>query len=40
MKNFHKAPFDRLIIAQSQCTGYPVLGSDTAFDDYLVARIW
>ncbi len=40
MKNFHKDPFDRLIIAQSQCTEYPVLSSDTAFDDYLVNRIW
>jgi len=40
MKNHHKDPFDRLIIAQSQCTDYPVLSSDIAFDDYSVNRIW
>ena len=40
MENHHKDPFDRLIIAQSQCTDYPILGSDIAFDDYLVNRIW
>ena len=40
MDNHHKDPFDRLIIAQSQCTNYPVLSSDIAFDNYFVSRIW
>ena len=40
MENHHKDPFDRLIIAQSQCTNFPIHGSDIAFDDYLVNRIW
>lgn len=37
---FHKDPFDRLIIAQSLVTGYPVVGVDAAFDAYGVVRIW
>jgi PIN domain nuclease of toxin-antitoxin system len=36
----HRDPFDRLIIAQSQVEGFPVIGKDEAFDDYGVQRVW
>ncbi len=38
---YHKDPFDRLIIAQSQSENIPVLSRDEAFDDYdNTQRIW
>jgi PIN domain nuclease of toxin-antitoxin system len=36
----HKDPFDRLIIAQAQVEGVPVVGADTAFDQYPIVRLW
>jgi len=39
IENHHKDPFDKLIIAQSQCTIYPILGADIAFDDYFAKGI-
>ena len=36
----HRDPFDRLIIAQSQVEGIPVVSSDKSFDLYEVKRIW
>ena len=36
----HRDPFDRLLIAQSQVEGLPILTSDAAFDDYPVQRVW
>jgi PIN domain nuclease of toxin-antitoxin system len=36
----HKDPFDRLIIAQAQVEGIPVVGADAVFDQYLVTRLW
>jgi PIN domain nuclease of toxin-antitoxin system len=36
----HKAPFDRLLIAQALVEGVPLVSIDTAFDAYGVARIW
>lgn len=36
----HRDPFDRLIIAQSQSEGFPIIGSDTVFDDYGIQRYW
>ena len=42
LENFkkHKDPFDRLIIAQSIITGYPVISIDENFDLYPIKRIW
>ena len=35
----HLDPFDRLIIAQSQIEGIPILTSDRAFSSYSVGRV-
>jgi PIN domain nuclease of toxin-antitoxin system len=36
----HKAPFDRLILAQGQVEDIPILSRDPAFDDYAIRRLW
>lgn len=36
----HRDPFDRLLIAQSQVEGIPIISSDAAFDDYPIQRLW
>ncbi len=36
----HRDPFDRMLIAQSFVTGYPVVTTDTAFNDYGVRVVW
>ena len=36
----HRDPFDRMLIAQSVVEGFPIMGSDSVFDQYGVARIW
>ncbi len=36
----HRHPFDRLLIAQSQVEGIPIISSDAAFDHYAVERLW
>jgi len=36
----HKDPFDRLLIAQSQLEGLPIVSADPAFDPYGVTRLW
>ncbi len=36
----HRDPFDRIIIAQSLLSTYPVIGKDEAFDPYGVQRCW
>ena len=36
----HKDPFNRMLIAQSQAEGVPILSDDTAFDVYRVRRLW
>ncbi|HKN26113.1 MAG TPA: type II toxin-antitoxin system VapC family toxin [Candidatus Acidoferrum sp.] len=36
----HKDPFDRMLIAQCQAEGLPIISNDRAFDDYGVRRIW
>ena len=37
---YHRDPFDRLLIAQSQVEQIPVITSDAAFDLYPVERLW
>ncbi len=37
---YHRDPFDRLLVAQSQIEEFSILSSDTVFDDYGVKRIW
>ena len=36
----HRDPFDRLIIAQAKVEQIPIVGTDKAFDSYLVQRLW
>jgi len=36
----HKDPFDRMLIAQSQAEGVPILSNDEALDGYGVRRLW
>jgi PIN domain nuclease of toxin-antitoxin system len=36
----HRDPFDRLLIAQSISEGIPIVGTDMAFDQYSVSRLW
>ena len=36
----HRDPFDRLIIAQAMVEQIPIVGTDKAFDSYLVQRLW
>jgi PIN domain nuclease of toxin-antitoxin system len=36
----HRAPFDRLLIAQSISEAIPIVGTDMAFDQYSVTRLW
>lgn len=36
----HKDPFDRMLIAQAQAEGVPVVTNEIVFDAYGVRRIW
>jgi PIN domain nuclease of toxin-antitoxin system len=36
----HRAPFDRMLIAQALSDGLSIVGNDEAFDAYGVQRIW
>lgn len=36
----HRDPFDRLLIAQSELEGFPIIGSDSVFDNYGITRVW
>ncbi|MDQ3408460.1 MAG: type II toxin-antitoxin system VapC family toxin [Actinomycetota bacterium] len=36
----HADPFDRMLIAQAQAEGIPLVGSDAAFADYDVEVVW
>jgi PIN domain nuclease of toxin-antitoxin system len=40
LAGLHKDPFDRMLIAQAQAEGIPVITNDRVFDDYGVHRIW
>jgi PIN domain nuclease of toxin-antitoxin system len=36
----HRDPFDRMLIAQSQALGFPIVSADATFDYYGIERIW
>lgn len=36
----HRDPFDRLLIAQAQFEGLPLLSRDASFDAYPIRRVW
>ena len=36
----HRDPFDRLLVAQAQTEGVPIVSAGPAFDPYGVTRLW
>ncbi|MGB8771360.1 MAG: type II toxin-antitoxin system VapC family toxin [Candidatus Korobacteraceae bacterium] len=36
----HSDPFDRVLVAQAQATGWPIISADPVFEAYGVRRIW
>jgi PIN domain nuclease of toxin-antitoxin system len=36
----HRDPFDRMLIAQAQAEGMPIISNEKAFDAYGVRRVW
>jgi PIN domain nuclease of toxin-antitoxin system len=36
----HRDPFDRLLIAQAMAEQIPIISNDSAFDAYLITRLW
>ncbi|MHB8811408.1 MAG: type II toxin-antitoxin system VapC family toxin, partial [Desulfobulbaceae bacterium] len=36
----HRDPFDRMLIAQSFLSGFPVVTIDPVFNDYGVGTLW
>jgi PIN domain nuclease of toxin-antitoxin system len=36
----HRDPFDRLLVAQAQVEGVPLVSDDPAFDAYGITRLW
>ena len=36
----HRDPFDRMLVAQAQALGVPIISADRAFDAYGLPRIW
>jgi PIN domain nuclease of toxin-antitoxin system len=36
----HNDPFDRMLAAQAQATGWPIISADPVFEMYGVRRIW
>lgn len=36
----HRDPFDRLLVAQCQIEGIPILSTDASFDAYSIERLW
>lgn len=40
LPDHHRDPFDRLLVAQAQVEGIPIVSADVTFDRYGVTRIW
>jgi PIN domain nuclease of toxin-antitoxin system len=36
----HKDPFDRLLVAQAQIEGIPLVSGDAILDQYPISRLW
>ena len=36
----HRDPFDRMLVARAQATGWPIICADPVFELYGVRRIW
>jgi PIN domain nuclease of toxin-antitoxin system len=40
LPHHHKDPFDRMLVAQAQALGCPIVSADAMFDYYGIERIW
>jgi PIN domain nuclease of toxin-antitoxin system len=40
LPSYHRDPFDRLLIAQSQVENMPLVSNDPIFDRYGINRLW
>ena len=40
LPNYHKDPFDRLLVAQAQVEGVPLVSFDAIVDPYGITRLW
>ncbi len=40
LPNHHRDPFDRLLVAQAQVEGVPLVSADALLDPYGITRIW
>jgi len=40
LDNYHRDPFDRLLVAHARIDDVPVISSDPIFDRYGIQRIW
>jgi len=40
LPGFHKDPFDRMLVAQSQAENVSIVSNDEKFDAYNVRRLW
>ena len=40
LPEFHRDPFDRMLISQSQIEGLPIITKDPVFDQYKVETVW
>ncbi len=40
LPNHHRDPFDRLLVAQAQVEGVPLVSDDVTLDSYGITRIW
>jgi PIN domain nuclease of toxin-antitoxin system len=40
LPNFHNDPFDRMLVAQSQMEGIPIISKDSSIAQYNVEIIW
>jgi PIN domain nuclease of toxin-antitoxin system len=38
--NFHRDPFDRLLVAQASVENIPLISGDAVFDHYGITRVW
>ncbi|AFY30525.1 type II toxin-antitoxin system VapC family toxin [Calothrix sp. PCC 7507] len=40
LPNYHRDPFDRLLIAQATVEQIPIISIDAVFDNYPIQRLW
>lgn len=40
MRDAHRDPFDRMLIAQAQCDGLTLVSNEALFDRFGISRLW